>query len=68
MTQYASLITFVYEKRYSGVQAHSKICSSFPDKPVGRSKICQWFKKLEDKASDAASKFLQGGDFKLWMN
>ncbi len=49
VTQYASLVPFSYEDRYSAFLAIFEIHS---DKPLSRPKIYRWFKKLENMAND----------------
>ncbi len=56
VTQYASLVPFSYENRYSTFLAIFEIHS---DKPLSRPKIYRWFKKLEGKASNELSKSFQ---------
>ncbi len=60
VTQCASFITFFYENRYSALLALQKNpILHLSDKAISQAVIKGWFKKLEDKASDAPSKCLQ---------
>lgn len=59
MAQYTSLIKYFYEKGYCLSAALAEINSTFPDKPISRSTIYRWYKKLKNGVIDAPKKSWQ---------